>query len=432
LTRKEFSKFIQQIDRNSALSDAAFLAVYEVPPDEPADERGVRLEELQDRAEKAGISAGDFNAWYPACEERYLNDPESFHTKPQGAVLLTKSAKELMSEDIPPIRFIVDGLLPQGLAILASPPKYGKSWMCLDLCVSVASGSSFLGHTTEQSGCLYLALEDSDRRLQTRLRAVLCGAQVPDGFDYSTTAAMIGNGLIEQLQNYVDQHPGTGLIIIDTLQKVRMGVQGRESAYGADYREIGELKTFADKNNLCVLLIHHLRKAQRNESADPYERISGTNGIAGAADTMLVLTKERNDEHDVILHAKSRDTDETETVMHFDKATYRWKPLGEADEIRAEREREAYERDPIVATIKKLVTQGGGHWSGSAKDLMDAGQIFFRRQIAPSERKLSSNLNELYPKLTQYDGISHNYVKFKRQHHFDCFTASIEVIQTAI
>lgn len=130
------------------------------------------------------------------------------------------SAVELQQKEIPPARFVVVDFLPQGLSLLASPPKYGKSWFVLDLCLSVAAGTPFLGRDTVKSGCLYLALEDSQRRLQDRMNKVLDGKTAPQGFYFATSALDIGEGLLEQLEGHMAAHPDTGLIVIDTLQKV--------------------------------------------------------------------------------------------------------------------------------------------------------------------------------------------------------------------
>jgi hypothetical protein len=207
------------------------------------------------------------------------------------------------------------------------------------------------------------------------------------------------------MQNYVDHNKDTGLIIVDTLQKIRGCAQGREGAYSADYREMGMLKTFADRNNVCVLLIHHLRKA--NDDADPFNRISGTNGIMGAADTIMVLTKDRRNESDTLLSITGRDVDQSETVIHFDKEECRWKVLGEADALRAKRARDEYEADPVVITIKTLLMQGTGRWEGTIKDLMQAGELICDEDLAPTLEKLAAQLKALYPLLLNYDGIKH-------------------------
>lgn len=205
--------------------------------------------------------------------------------------LATISAVDLQAKDLPPIRFIVNKLLSVGLNILASPPKYGKSWMVLALCLAVASGNRFLGYMTNQCGCLYLALEDSQRRLKARMDKLLAGKPAPAGFHFATMASPINNGLFDELDDFLKKHSDTGLIVIDTLQRVRGAAHGKEGAYAADYREVGALKAFADQHNVALLLVHHLRKMK--DDGDPFNMISGTNGIMGAADTSIVLTREK-------------------------------------------------------------------------------------------------------------------------------------------
>ena len=88
------------------------------------------------------------------------------------------------------------------------------------------------------------------------------------------------NGLDEQLENFMREHPGTKLIIIDTMQKIRE-VGGEAYSYASDYEIVGKLKQFADKHCICVLTVHHTRK---QPAGDAFEMISGTTGLLGCAD----------------------------------------------------------------------------------------------------------------------------------------------------
>ena len=103
--------------------------------------------------------------------------PEPETAKPAG--VQAWSARELSEMELPPIRHVVEGLLPMGMGVLVAKPKLGKSWMVLDLCLAVAQGEPFLGFPTRQHGTLYLALEDGKSRMQTRLRRLLEGRPAP-------------------------------------------------------------------------------------------------------------------------------------------------------------------------------------------------------------------------------------------------------------
>lgn len=315
------------------------------------------------------------------------------------------SAVELQQKDIPPARFVVVDFLPQGLSLLASPPKYGKSWFVLDLCLSVAAGTPFLGQDTVKSGCLYLALEDSQRRLQDRMNKVLGGRTAPQGFYFATSALDIGEGLLEQLEGHMAAHPDTGLIVIDTLQKVRGAGNSRENAYSADYREVGALKAFADKHGVCLLLVHHLRKMA--DDGDPFNRISGTNGIMGAADSVFVLSRKKRSDTQTTLSVTGRDIESREMVLEFDKGSYRWQVLGSVEQLEEQQARTEYESSYIPGTIRELVEQSGGRWSGTMQDLLDAAKRYHGVLLADTTQALTRRVKEFERPLLEYDGILH-------------------------
>ena len=323
--------------------------------------------------------------------------------------LETITAAELQRKDMPPIKFIVDKLLSVGLGILASPPKYGKSWMVLALCLAVSSGDPFLGYKTNQCDCLYLALEDSQRRLKTRMNKLLSGKAASDSFHFATMASPIDNGLFDELEDFLRKHPETGLIVIDTLQRVRGASHGKEGAYAADYREVGALKAFADQSNVALLIVHHLRKMK--DDGDPFNMISGTNGIMGAADTTMVLTKEKRGDNNATFSVVGRDVESSDTVLRFNKDTCYWENLGDADWFAEQQARQEYQESPIVKTIKKLVEQSPEGWSGTMQQLMDAGRFIAHRPLADSTQGLSKKLQSLDRLLFENDGIVHERKK---------------------
>lgn len=263
------------------------------------------------------------------------------------------SARELQKKQLPPIRFIVNGLIPAGLSILASPPKYGKSWMVLDLCLAVASGRDFLGYGTNQCAALYLALEDSERRLKSRMSKLLYGRDAPENIYFSTSAPALDGGLLEVLDSFLATHRDLGLVVVDTLQRIRGGAHGRENAYANDYKELATLKGFADAHNVALLMVHHLRKM--GDDSDPFNRVSGTAGVTGAADTMFVLSKERRSDNTAKLSIVGRDVEGADVVLQFAKSSCRWLNLGDSDAYEAEQRRQEYLSSPITLTIKKLL-----------------------------------------------------------------------------
>lgn len=319
-------------------------------------------------------------------------------------MLSTVSAVDLQQKNLPPIRWIVKDLIAAGLTILASPPKFGKSWMAMALCLSTAMGGSFLGYRCYKSGVLYLALEDGERRLKSRMGKIISPMQAPPGFDFATMAPTLSTGLIDVLEGYIKQHPDTGLIVIDTLQKIR-DVGGSKDIYGKDYADVGTLKKFADAHNIALLLIHHLRKA--GDDSDPFARISGTNGISGAADTMMVLAKEKRSADTATLSVTGRDVKMQELILKFNKSTCLWENLGDAEAFAEQQARAEYADSPIIRTVKKLLEQSPEGWTGTAQQLMDAGRFIARTTLADSTRALTNKLKGLDKLLMEYDNIAH-------------------------
>ena len=292
-----FCAAVEKATRADILSARMFALCFDT---DDRGERTVRLRYLRDRAcgdyapadnsmPGFGLAAERFEEARRRCYDAFQADPQGFI---EGAVSdgLWQSAALLRAKKLEPVRYLVEGFLPQGLVLLASPPKYGKSWLALDLCCAVAGGTPFLGMPTRQAACLYMALEDGEQRLQRRLDTLLGPAQTPQGLYYRTSASTLADGLLLELETFLQRHPDCGLVVVDTLQKVRGADTGQSGTlYAADYAVMGQLKEFADQHRLCLLLVHHLRKM--SDDADPFNRIAGSNGIFGAADAAIVLTR---------------------------------------------------------------------------------------------------------------------------------------------
>ena len=404
-TAAEFERHLKQCPDRDLLSDRTFAMTERVPGGGPELER---MDAIVYRAEERGFRGEECDQWLRETYERWSRDPETFMEEalgPQPPRLYTVSARDLQRTALLPPAWVVEGLLCEGASMLASRPKMGKSWMVLDLCLRVARGEPFLGFPTWKGECLYLALEDNQRRLKTRLTKLLGDRDAPEGFYFSTQSHDLSEGLLEELETHVREHPNTKLIVIDTLQRVRPAGSARESAYSADYRAVVPLKRFADAHRLCLLLVHHLRKM--GDDGDPFNRISGTNGILGALDTSIVLDRERRGDEDTVFSVTGRDVESQEKVIRFDKESCRWTLVGDASQLRERLERERYEGSPVVKTIRALVKQGHGQWCGSMAELMQAGHYIAKCALASSNRGLSAAVRRLDSQLFQYDNITH-------------------------
>jgi AAA domain/Transcriptional regulator, AbiEi antitoxin len=218
----------------------------------------------------------------------------------------------LDAQDFPPLRYSVPGIIPEGSVLLVGPPKVGKSWLVLSIALAAAATGNALGLDIDKRPVLYLALEDGDRRMQDRCRRLLCGDPIPQAFEYLTR---VEHGrILDTVAAWLDLHGDPALGILDTLGKVMPPALNGESAYQRDYRVGGQLKQLADGHpGTTVLVNHHDRKADADDFVDS---VSGTHGLAGAADAIVVLTRPRLQE-DGLVKVTGRDIPEGEYAVRF-------------------------------------------------------------------------------------------------------------------
>ena len=281
---------------------------------------------------------------------RRMNDPANLPT------VTMRELYETVYQSRPPV---IDGLLCSGTYLFAGAPKVGKSFLVAQLAYHVSTGQKLWEYDVRPGTVLYLALEDDYQRLQERMFRMF-GVEGTDKLHFATYAKQLGNGLDEQLDKFVREHPDTRLIIIDTLQKVReMG--GEAYSYADDYQIVGRLKQFADRKGLCLLVVHHTRK---QPSGDKFEMISGTTGLLGCADGAFILQKEKRTDSAATLDVVGRDQPDQRIHLVRDEVRLTW------DFDHAERELWKEPPDLLLVKLSELVTAERPVWSGTATELV--------------------------------------------------------------
>lgn len=345
--------------------------------------------------------------------------------------LVMESADHLDARYIPPQKFVVPGLIPTGLTILASPPKFGKSWMCLDLSLSVATGTPFMGIPTNKDGVTYMAMEDGDRRLQERSRKVANGRELPKNLFFVKTAPSLADGLLKKLEETIRSTPcSIGLVIIDTLQKIRGTAGKTEGVYGYDYRELGQLQRFALDHDIALVIVHHLNKG--GDDSDFVSRLNGSTGVSGAADSIITLTRASRGSDETKMSITGRDVQERTLVIQMDWSNYRWILLGEEKDVEKERESIEFKADPIVKTILWKLTKiedaaradeehelPEATWCCTSQELRDEIKSLYGQEYE-SSTAVGVAVKKLVPLLESKEGISYEYRRTNsaRQHVF--------------
>jgi hypothetical protein len=249
------------------------------------------------------------------------------------------TAADLHTMELPEPRWAVQGILPDGLSLLAGKPKLGKSWLALNLALAVATGGVALGSVPVERGeVLYLALEDTKRRLKDRIAKLGARQELrawPATLHLARSWPRQDKGGLFALLEWLAGHPRARLVVLDTWPKFRpFRARGRDS-YEEDYQHASEVKTVADKYGLAILALAHCRKL---DAADPLDEVSGTLGLTGAADGVAVLKRERG-QHDATLFVTGRDVDERQIALRWEPQYALWSILGEAEEYRLSKER---------------------------------------------------------------------------------------------
>jgi hypothetical protein len=257
----------------------------------------------------------------------------------------TFTAAALQTMTFAPLKFVLPGIVPEGATLLVSRPKLGKSWLVLDVAIATAAGRFTLGELRPSPGAvLYLALEDGRRRLQRRITRLLptFSDEWPGQLTIATEWPRANQGGLADIEQWITQTKSPRLIIIDTLAQFRGLPNGKTPLYADDYAAISELQKLASKHNIAIIIVHHDRKS---EAEDVFDTVSGSLGLTGAADTILIMKRQAGA---VTLHVRGRDIEDAERALQFDKPSCRWTILGEAADVNR-----SAERGRVIAALKE-------------------------------------------------------------------------------
>jgi len=310
-----------------------------------------------------------------------MNWDQTFNTMEAGASPVPTtlpsmlSARDLQVTEFPPISWIVRDLLPEGVTLFAGKPKLGKSWLALQLGYGIATGGEVLGRSVEQGSVLYAALEDNARRLKKRMHKIAPNdPNWPERFLFSTEWPRLDQGGLSAFEDWIRRTPDARLLIVDTLATVRPASGGKDSQYQSDYTALRGLHRLASETGIAILIVHHVRKM---DADDPFDTVSGSTGLTGAADSTIILSSTSEGK---VLYGRGRDLAEFECAMDFDAGTCRWSDLGRPCDAFGSETRKAI-RDALkdgMITPKDIAEHGDLDYDLCAKTLQrmaEGGEI---------------------------------------------------------
>lgn len=264
-------------------------------------------------------------------------------------MLDTITARDLLAKKIASVPMIINDIVPAGLTVFAGKPKIGKSWFALNAALAVASGERFLDRQVEEGGdVLYLALEDTQARLQSRVRTIL-GEQgdAPDTLALATGCPALDKGGDRAIRSWIRKADRPRLVVVDVLQKIK-GEDKKARAYENDYMVLEPLKDMADEFAIAVVAITHTRKLDADH--DPFDAVSATTGLTGAADHVVILDRGPDG---LVLYGRGRDVNEFNLALAFDGKTGRFEDVGDPED-RARSDSRKRILDAMVAARKPI------------------------------------------------------------------------------
>lgn len=300
------------------------------------------------------------------------------------------TAAELLDYVFPPIPWIVPDLLTSGLTLIVGAPKLGKSWLALAIGYAVSVGGAVLSKIrVPEHDVLYLSLEDTPRRLQSRLEKI--GATRSRRLHIATEWKPGAEG-IEWLHRWMEKYPETKLVIVDTWGRFSTVRDGND--YTETSRAAVELKAIADQYDISIVAVHH---AKKGDVVDYLDATLGSTGLAAVADATMVLRRGRGN-REATLSVTGRDIEEAEYVLHFDSDTGTWALQGTTAEVQETTARqEIYDllRDCDGMTPKQVAEAlGKNHntikqllWKMAQEDVLVSISGLYRITVNPVNRK---------------------------------------------
>ena len=296
-------------------------------------------------------------------------------SKPHAPRVTIFSAAELASRELPPLRPVVADMIVPGLNVFAGPYKLGKSWLVLQMAHSVATNTRFFNRDVHPGRAIVFSLEDGERRLKGRLERQGIDARHLDLLMFSTELPKLDKGGLAELEHVLDRYSDTRMIVIDTWTRFKPRATNSGNAYDQDSEHGAMLQRLALDRDIALVLVTHVRKMP---AEDPFDMITGSVGLHGTADSLIMLARKRG-ESDGVLRVTARDLGEREDALTFDPQTGTWTMLGSAQEYA-----QTTQRRLIIQAVRTLSGLGMSTGPKAVADQLD-GEVSANtvRQLMP-------------------------------------------------
>lgn len=311
------------------------------------------------------------------------------------------TAAELAALEISEDPWLLDGLLIEGgLNLIAGEIASGKTFLCLDLSIAMATEGKAWGRNVKPGSVVYFGADNSRDDLTRRVRDLCTGRAIrppQENLIFDLSAMDLGTPAgIATVRQLTSKH-NASLVIIDALARY-MGSMDENSAADvgdmmASFREISR------KTGTAFIIIHHLRKMGTQFSrAGIADRVRGSGDFIAAVDSAIVITtggegpgKTRN-----LTHIKSRASEESAPLSFIimpDESGGLTLPFSKGDakissntlaEVASDMMAEALSRDPGVEYTK-----------GDLRRVLDEAEVDLSTRTEAAAFKILKNLPKI-------------------------------------
>ncbi len=235
----------------------------------------------------------------------------------------TETARDIQKHKVLNDIFIIEGIVTQGLDILAFQKGHGKPCMALDMALCVAGNEDFMGRKTNHCKVLYFALDDGTDGMEQKIAGIMDGSAALGNITVVNDTSSFGNTLDDGLDIFLGSNPDIKFVVIDPLEKILENKASGQMEYVQDYGRLSVLKKIVNNHDAALLAVTHT-----NEINGISGFLDGTfmeSKIYDDADTIMSVFKNENQhgqEHTFFVIG--RDMPETKLSFSFNPVKYRW------------------------------------------------------------------------------------------------------------
>jgi hypothetical protein len=295
-------------------------------------------------------------------------DEDTQPSLPQGM-----SGRALLEADMPSPTNIIDPWQVEGVSLLAGRPKLGKTTLLRQKAAAIAVGGTYFGASCKKGEVLFLSLEENARLMRKKLQMGRYSATDVENIDFHFDWPR-GHEGAEALGRYLDAHPATNYVVVDSLTRFRDLPDKNKPPFIADYEAMQHLHAvLVNRPGRAIEVLHHTRKGK---SDDPIEDISGTYGLTAACDAYVVM---RYHADGAVLHVGGRLWDRDESQFMLSRVSQRWELKGVFEDMTPEQRqviqelREAKAMSPSELAVRRGVTRQAAQ--SMLQRLAEAGHV---------------------------------------------------------